>query len=140
MPQGGGSDGTRGGALDDALTSASALATYLTENFLGAENKIKWGALGTTVIGSLIYKFWATLTNSAIGVMEGNSQLVTEFRLSTQTSIQSLATTITTELDAAWQSWQMGILTLPLNTITILVAFLAVAYLVKYVRSLRGDF
>lgn len=129
-----------GDSSGSSSAGAGDLAEYLKSNFLDDSNRIKWGALGSSVFGGIIYAFWDGVIATAEAVGKSAEELTSPTETAIESGANALGQTIATSVSETFTALDVGALSGVANLVIAIASMLVIAYVIQYVWSLRGDF
>lgn len=120
---------------DGSTTDFDSYLATLKERFLGADNRIKWGALFGGIGGSL-FMYFSTLGVASVNSLQAAFETFEQqIESAWEVAIQSYSDTVTTQLAQTWDPFtEVGIFGLPFNAAAVLIAAAGVAMLAAYWR------
>lgn len=129
--------GTSGGSSSSSPSDASieSLLAVLKDVGLTDDNRAKWGALAGTLVGAFV----ALLQDGLILLIQAPAVAIDRL-LSTITgtfdgALSSLTNTISREIRLAWQPFDLGVFSLPVNMgVVLLTLGIVVTVAVAYYR------
>ncbi|WP_435099603.1 hypothetical protein [Halarchaeum sp. P4] len=109
----------------------------LADQFLTAENRVKWRALGAAATGGTVYATFVAWIEGTLSVLSLPSMVVTGILDGTTGQLGRFLSWVRDAADTLWsgQVVDLGLFQLPFNVLLLLVLFSTVAFAVKMWRS-----